>query len=467
MRRVLPTVLAAVLGLVLALAGAAPAAAVPDPVGGAAVELVARHSGRCADVISGSTADGAPIGQYDCNNGANQLWRLRDLGNGYVQVAAGHSGKCLDVNGGSTANGAMVFQWACHSGLNQQWQIQDAGSGHTRLVARHSGKCLEVTDGATANGARLRQWDCGASQHQQWRLDTIANPALPGLFADPNIVRFGDTYYLYPTTDGFAGWSGTQFRAFSSKDLVHWTDHGVILDVAADVSWADNSAWAPGIAEKNGKYYFYFSAGLASGDTRKHLGVAVADSPVGPFRDALGRPLVAAGSYSGQMIDPAVFTDTNGQSYLYWGQGASHQVQLNADMTSFNAAQVRTYQPTGYNEGSFVVKRGSTYYFMWSENDTRSEDYRVAYATGSSPTGPWNARAGVILQKDLALGVKGTGHHSVVQVPGTDTWYIAYHRFAVPGGDGTHRETMIDRLYFNADGSIRPVVPTIDGVPPI
>jgi GH43 family beta-xylosidase len=467
MRPALRTALAVILGLALALTAVSPAAADHHLTDGSSVNLIARHSAKCADVVSASTAGAAEVSQYTCNGGLNQLWRIRDLGNGYVQLAARHSDLCLDVDAASTANGAKVIQWRCGSGTNQQWRIENTGTGHTRLVARHSGKCLEVPAASTANGARLQQRDCGTGTNQQWELNTVSNPAVPGLFADPNIVRFGDTYYLYATTDGFAGWSGTQFRAFSSKDLVHWTDHGVILDVAADIAWADNSAWAPGIAEKNGKYYFYFSAGLASGDTRKHLGVAVADSPTGPFRDALGRPLVAAGAFAGQMIDPAVFTDTDGRSYLYWGQGSSHQAQLNADMVSFSASQVRTYKPTNYNEGSFVVKRGSTYYFMWSENDTRSEDYRVAYATGSSPTGPWSNRVGVILQKDLSLGIKGTGHHSVVQVPGTDQWYIAYHRFAIPNGDGTHRETMIDRLYFNADGSIRPVVPTIDGIAPV
>lgn len=466
MRRALSLALAAALAAVLLLTGAAPASAAHHLTEGTSVNLIAQHSQKCADVISGSSADGAQVGQYDCNAGLNQLWQIDDLGNGYVRLAARNSGKCLDVSGASTADGAAVIQWSCSSGTNQQWKIENT-AGNTRLIARHSGKCLEVPGASTANGTRLRQQACGTGTNQRWELNLVSNPAIPGLFADPNIVRFGDTYYLYATTDGFAGWSGTQFRVFSSKDLVNWTDHGVILDVAADIAWADNSAWAPGIAEKNGKYYFYFSAGLASGDTRKHLGVAVADSPTGPFRDALGKPLVSAGAYTGQAIDPMVFTDTGGQSYLYWGQGASHQVPLNADMVSFNSSQVRTYNPTNYNEGSFVVKRGSTYYFMWSENDTRSEDYRVAYATGTSPTGPWGPRTGLILQKDLAQGIKGTGHHSVVQVPGTDQWYIAYHRFAIPNGDGTHRETMIDRLYFNTDGTIRPVVPTLEGIEPL
>ncbi|MEV4414289.1 family 43 glycosylhydrolase [Catellatospora sp. NPDC049609] len=294
-----------------------------------------------------------------------------------------------------------------------------------------------------------------------WAPKTSAGPVIPGLFADPHIANFGGRYYLYPTTDGYAGWSGTYYKAFSSTDLVNWTDHGVILDHGPDVSWADNSAWAPAVAAKNGRYYLYFSGGAASGNTAKQLGVAVADAPTGPFRDALGRPLVTSGQFSGgQAIDPMVFTDDDGRSYLYWGQGVARVVPLNADMVSFDAAQVRTITPSGYNEAPFVFKRNGTYYLMWSENDTRSEDYRVAYATGTSPLGPWTKR-GVVLSKRLDVGVRGPGHHSVVQAPGTDTWYVAYHRFAVPAGNGTNRETAIDRMEFNGDGTIRPIVPTL------
>ncbi len=236
-----------------------------------------------------------------------------------------------------------------------------------------------------------------------WTVEAMVmrSPVLPGLYADPNIAVFNNRFYLYPTTDGFEGWSGTQFKAFSSTDLVHWEDHGVILDLGPDVSWAEKRAWAPTIAERGGKYYFYFSA-------EAQLGVAVADSPIGPFKDALGKPLVPAGQFRGQMIDPGVFTDDDGQSYLYFGNGGAYVVKLNEDMISFDAAQVRTITPPGYNEGSFVFKRDKTYYFTWSENDTRDENYQVAYATGSTPYGPWT-KQGVILQKRLELGIKGTG----------------------------------------------------------
>ncbi|MGW6908678.1 family 43 glycosylhydrolase [Streptomyces sp. NPDC054940] len=308
-----------------------------------------------------------------------------------------------------------------------------------------------VTYEVTGSDGTKRSWTVSAL--------VMRSPVLPGLNADPNIVRFGDTYYLYPTTDGFEGWSGTQFKAYSSTDLVHWKDHGVILDLGPDVSWADSRAWAPTIAEKDGKYYFYFCADA-------NIGVAVSDSPTGPFKDALGGPLLKAGQFSGQMIDPAVFTDDDGTSYLYWGNGRAYVAPLNADMKSIDTSKVKDITPSGYNEGTFVIKRKGTYYFMWSENDTRDENYRVAYATGPSPTGPWT-KHGVILEKNLSLGIKGPGHHSVVHVPKTDEWYIAYHRFAIPGGDGTHRETTLDKLEFDADGLLKKVVPTLTGIDPI
>ncbi|MET8150873.1 family 43 glycosylhydrolase [Actinoplanes sp. NPDC049668] len=279
------------------------------------------------------------------------------------------------------------------------------------------------------------------------------SPVIKGLYADPNIAYLNGRYYLYPTTDGYNGWSGTRFKAFSSTDLTSWTDHGTILDVGPSVSWASSRAWAPTIAARNGRYYFYFCA-----DT--NIGVATATSPAGPFTDALGRPLVAAGFRSGQMIDPHVFTDDSGQSYLYWGNGYAYAVPLNADMTSFDATQVRQFSLPNFREGLFMIKRNGVYYLSYSVDDTGSENYHVEYATGTSPLGPWTHR-GTILSKNLSLGIKGPGHHSIVQAPGSDTWHIAYHRFAIPAGNGTNREVTIDPLRFNADGTIAPVTPTL------
>lgn len=272
---------------------------------------------------------------------------------------------------------------------------------------------------------------------------------LPGVNADPHIAEFDGTYYLYPTTDGSEGWQATSFHAWSSRDLENWQDEGVILDLPRALKWAKKRAWAPAIARKNGKYFYYYSA-----DT--NIGVAVSDRPTGPFKDPLGKPLVAKGQYKGQMIDPMVFVDDEGAAYLYFGQGRCYAVKLNDDMISFDAAQLKDITPPGYNEGPFVLKRKNVYYLMWSEFDTRDPRYSVAYGTSNSPLGPFvkAAENPILQQKDA---VKGAGHHSVVQIPGRDEWVIAYHRFRIPDGNGYNRETALSPLRFDAQGKILPV----------
>lgn len=138
--------------------------------GSQVTDIANRNSGKCIDVVSGSTADGAEIIQWTCHGGANQQWELQDAGGGYYRILSQASGKCLDVNGASTADGARIIQWTCGSGNNQQWQLRDAGSGYVQLVARHSGKCIDVTGSSTADSARLQQYTCSSGTNQQWSL---------------------------------------------------------------------------------------------------------------------------------------------------------------------------------------------------------------------------------------------------------------------------------------------------------
>ncbi|RYF11756.1 MAG: hydrolase, partial [Flavobacteriales bacterium] len=281
--------------------------------------------------------------------------------------------------------------------------------------------------------------------------DTLNAPAtvLPGVYADPHIAVFGKKFYIYPTTDGSEGWMSTSFTAWSSKDLVKWKAEKVILDLPKDITWAKERAWAPAIAYKNGKYYYYFSADV-------NIGVAVADKPTGPFKDPLGKPLVKKAMLKGQMIDPMVFVDDDGSAYLYFGQGNCNIVKLNDDMVSYDATKIISIKPRGYNEGSFVFKRNNKYYLSWSEFDTRDPRYSVAYAVSDSPMGPFIKAEQNPILKGKGV-VKGAGHHSIVQVPGKDEWYIAYHRFKIPGGNGYNRETAISPLRFDDKGNILPV----------
>lgn len=303
------------------------------------------------------------------------------------------------------------------------------------------------------------------------------NPVLEGYYADPDVLYSEKTkkYYIYPTSDGFDGWSGTYFKAFSSADLVNWKDEGVIIDLHKDVSWAKRNAWAPCIIEKkvNGqyKYFYYFTAA-------QKIGVAVADDPAGPFTD-MGKALIdkkPEGVRGGQEIDPEVFTDPQtGKSYLYWGNGYMAVAELNDDMISLKQETLKTIKvDKTFREGTTVFFRNGMYYFMWSEDDTRSENYRVRYGTSTSPSGPITIPAdNLVIAKDPSTGIYGTGHNSILQIPGKDEWYIIYHRFNYPKGitmgsaAGFNREVCIDKMEFNADGSIKLVKPTHEGVKPI
>ncbi|KAL6154951.1 hypothetical protein ACJQWK_00894 [Exserohilum turcicum] len=298
------------------------------------------------------------------------------------------------------------------------------------------------------------------------------SPVLKGLYADPNIAVFGDTYYIYATTDGFAGWGGQVFYVWKSRDLSSWTRSEkpflTLNGTDGNVPWATGNAWAPTIIERGGKYYFYFS-GQNSKYNRKTIGVAVASSPDGPFTAQPEAMILNNEAITtGQAIDPAVFRDpTTGKYYIFWGNGTpALYAELADDMVSLKSGTTRAISGlTSFREGIFVNYRKGLFHLTYSIDDTGSENYRVGYATSTSVDGPWTYR-GVILQKNATLGILATGHSSIVNVPRTDDWYIAYHRFAIPNGDGTHRETTIDRVYFDDKGFIKPVVPTLTSVEP-
>ncbi len=291
------------------------------------------------------------------------------------------------------------------------------------------------------------------------------NPVLEGYYADPDILyaEKTDSFYIYPTTDGFDGWSGYFFKTFSSKNLVDWKDEGTILDLHKDVTWANRNAWAPCIVEKKidgqYKYFYYFTAA-------QKIGVAVADNPTGPFTDS-GKALIdfkPKGINRGQEIDPDVFTDPKtGKSYLYWGNGYMAGAELNVDMVSLKMNTLKTFNVDNtFREGTYVIYRNGTYYFMWSEDDTRSPNYKVRYATSNSPMGKLTIpENNIVIQRDPETNIFATGHNSAIQIPGKDEWYLVYHRFTYPkgvemprGSGGFHREVCIDKMEFDANGNI-------------
>lgn len=289
---------------------------------------------------------------------------------------------------------------------------------------------------------------------------------LPGQFADPDIAKFGGRYYIYPTTDGFDGWSGTKFRVFSSDDLKLWQDEGVIVDLESpEVPWATGSAWAPAIATKNGKYYFYFCGKTQSGSSA--IGVASAEAPEGPYT-AQPEPLITMEQMKrlsikmGQTIDPSIYTDEDGISYMLFGNGDGAIVELNEDMVSVKEDTMRNIDGLhDFREAVTVLKRGGLYHFTWSCDDTGSENYHVNYGTSEHLYGPVTYRYPVLV-KNEDKGMLGTGHHSILHDADTNKYWIAYHRFVTPltrftDGKGFHRETCIDPITFGEDGLMQAV----------
>ena len=327
--------------------------------------------------------------------------------------------------------------------------------------------------------------------YSQKRIENNNNPVIEGWYADPEGIIFGEEYWIYPTFSEDYGIPAqksvlsevqlqaqkntinkqylkqTFFDAFSSKNLVDWTKHERVLDIK-DVKWAAYSLWAPSIIKANDKYYLLFSANdIQSDNEYGGIGVAVADKPEGPFKDLLGKPLISKFYNHAQPIDQFVFRDDDGQLYLFYG-GWKHCniARLNSDLMSIqtfdDGEKYKEITPEGYVEGPFVFKRNGKYYFMWSEGGWTGPDYSVAYAISDSPTGPFK-RIGKILKQDPQVAT-GAGHHSVISIPGTNEYYIIYHRRPLDTTNGNHREVCIDRMYFDDVGNIKPVKITFEGV---
>lgn len=317
------------------------------------------------------------------------------------------------------------------------------------------------------------------------------NPLFPGWYADPEIRIFNNTYWIFPTysddyktPDRSVAFSEEQLKmqkntinpqyliqtflnVFSSTDLTHWQKHAHVLDIQ-NVKWAAYSIWAPSITSKDGKYYLFFGANDIQNDNQVGgIGVAVADNPSGPFIDHIGKPLIDKFYNGAQPIDQFVFHDTDGQYYLlYGGWGHCNIGKLNNTFTGFvpfaDGTLFKSITPDNYVEGVFMIVRNNKYYLMWSEGGWTGPDYSVAYAVSNSPLGPFK-RIGKILQQNPKVAT-GAGHHSVLNIPGTDDWYIVYHRRPLNTTNGNHREVCMDHMYFDKDGFILPVTITTEGV---
>jgi beta-xylosidase len=307
-----------------------------------------------------------------------------------------------------------------------------------------------------------------APREQSTTPSTVAragNPVFPGWYADPEATIFDSTYWIYPTySDRFE--KQVFLDAFSSQDLVKWTKHERIIDTAS-VKWARRAMWAPAIIKKDNQYFLFFSANDVRPGQVGGIGVGVADSPEGPFKDLLGKPLINEIENGAQPIDQFVFKHTDNAYYMiYGGWGHCNIVKLKDDFTGLipfeDGKTFHEITPEGYVEGPIMFQKDSKTYFMWSEGGWTGPDYRVAYAIGDSPFGPFE-RIGTVLQQDSTVA-RGAGHHSVIKHPKNDQWYIVYHRRPLTETDGNSRHTCIDVMEFDSDGKIKPVKITFEGV---
>ncbi|WP_426514735.1 family 43 glycosylhydrolase [Dactylosporangium sp. McL0621] len=293
------------------------------------------------------------------------------------------------------------------------------------------------------------------------------NPIVQTIYtADPAPLVYNGRVYLYTghDEDGSTNYTMRDWRVWSSADMVNWTDHGSPMSLST-FSWASSDAWAGQTVYRNGKFYWYVPVRMANG--AQAIGVGVADSPTGPFHDALGRPLI-----QNSEIDPTVFIDDDGQAYLYYGNPHLWYVKLNADMISTNGSPAQiplttagfgtrtgnASRPTLFEEGPWVYKRNGLYYNVFA---ARCCSEYIAYSTATGPTGPWTFRGTVMASQ----GASFTNHPGVVDFNGGS--YFFYHNGALPGGSGYTRSVAVEKFSYNADGTIPALSMSTTGAPQV
>ena len=286
------------------------------------------------------------------------------------------------------------------------------------------------------------------------------NPIIPGYFADPTVKKFGDTYYIYATTDGNGGGFGPS-QVWTSKDFVNWT--------MQDMNWpTTHHYWAPDATKgPDGRYYLYYCQPV-------EIFGASAKTPVGPWTSLLppGKPIVPNFLVPNVItLDGQTFKDDDGKYYMYWGTWGIYPNHgcgvglLNADMKSFSRlAQIPNTDAKEFFEAPFVFKRKGTYYLTYSSGYCEDGTYRVQYATAKHPMGPFTFGPNNPILSTSADGtIHGPGHQSVLQEG--DDFYLVYHRHNNPHNDGGyHRQVAADKIVFDADGNILKMVPTHAGI---
>lgn len=282
--------------------------------------------------------------------------------------------------------------------------------------------------------------------------------------ADPAALVYKDKVYLYAGHDEaptkISSYRMHNWTCFSSSDMVNWTEHPTPLSTK-DFEWATDDAWAGQVIERDGKFYWYvaISHGTVHG---KAIGVAVADRPEGPYKDALGKALVTndmttnVTKISWDDIDPTVFIDDDGQAWLIWGNTGCYYAKLKKNMIELDGP-IKTF--TGlphYTEAPWIHKHNGWYYLSYAYEFPE----KTAYAMSRSIEGPWEYKG---ILNEIA-GNSNTNHQAIIDFKGK-TYFIYHNGALTPDAGSFHRSVCIDYIYYNKDNTMKRVVMTSEGVP--
>jgi len=287
------------------------------------------------------------------------------------------------------------------------------------------------------------------------------NPVIRHKFtADPTVISFDGTVFLYTGHDeappGVNRYVMREWLCFSSRDLQHWQEHPVPLR-PGNFSWADQDAYASKVIHRDGKFFWYVAVTDAVSG-KKSIGVASARHPAGPFADARGSALISASDIGddGANYDPSVLIDDDGQAYIFWGKDKCYYTTLSEDLVAL-AGEPRPVDLPQFAEGAHIHKREGWYYLSYGYGFPE----KVAYAMSRSVHGPWQFKG---ILNELAFNCE-TNRPAILDF--NDQTYFFYHNGALPNGGSHRRSVCIDYLYYNADGTMRPVVMTPAGVEPV
>ncbi|MBD8488192.1 family 43 glycosylhydrolase [Echinicola sp. CAU 1574] len=297
------------------------------------------------------------------------------------------------------------------------------------------------------------------------------NPPLPGnpvitekYTADPAAIVYGDTVFLYvghdqaPPRKNF--YEMHEWLIYSSTDMVNWKERAAV-NVKETFDWAADDAWAAEVIEKNGKFYWYVTVSHKE-IHGKAIGIAVADSPIGPWKDALGHALITNdmttdAKISWDDIDPTVFIDDDGSAHLFWGNTICYYAKLKDNMLELDGEIMQVPLPN-FTEAPWVHKKGDNYYLSYAYQFPE----KTAYAMSKSINGPWEYKG--ILNE--VAGNSNTNHQAIIEYKGKD--YFIYHNGSIPTDGGSFRRSVcVDYLYYNPDGTLKRVVMTSEGVEPV